>query len=123
MKWWVLAQPPYSPKGSGRHSPRVEPFNQGDRPPDAENPWSQYRQRLGGQARPRAQSRCIQVKQEQHECGPPDLPTIEPRLPPPHPDIYILLLLLLKSNPSRQQSKVLYCWRAGEEERQEIKEK
>ena len=35
-KWWVLAQPPYSPQGNRRHSPRVEPFKQGNRPPDVE---------------------------------------------------------------------------------------
>ena len=50
-KWWVLAYPPYSPQGNGKQSPRVEPFKQGDRPPDVEeNPRSWYRQRLGGQA-------------------------------------------------------------------------
>ena len=42
----------------------MEPFKQGDRPPNAkENPGSPYRQRLGGQARPRAYSRYIHVKQ------------------------------------------------------------
>ena len=35
-KWWVLAQPPYYSQGNGRQSSRVEPFNQWDRPPDAE---------------------------------------------------------------------------------------
>ena len=57
-KWRVLAQPPYSMQGNGRQSPRAEPFKMGDRPPDAEeNQGSQYRQRLLGQARPRADSR------------------------------------------------------------------
>ena len=64
-KWGVLAQPPYSPQGNGRQVPRVEPFKQGHRPPDVEeNPGSQYRQKLEGQARPRAHSRYIYVKQE-----------------------------------------------------------
>ena len=63
--WWVLAQTPYSPQGNGRQSPRVEPFNEEDRPPDAEeNPGNRYRLRLGGQARQRAHSRYIHVKQE-----------------------------------------------------------
>ena len=45
-KRWVLAQALYSPQGNRKHSPRVEPFNQGDRTPDPEeNPWSRYRQR------------------------------------------------------------------------------
>ena len=40
-KWRVLAQPPYSPQGSGKQSPRVEPWNQEDRQPGAEeNPGS-----------------------------------------------------------------------------------
>ena len=65
IKWWVLAQPHYSPQGNGRLLPRGEPKNQGDRPHDAEeNPGSRYRQRLGAQARPRAHSRYIHVKQE-----------------------------------------------------------
>ena len=52
-KWWVLAELPYSPQGNGMQSPRVEPFNQEDRPPyTEENPENQYSQRLGGQARP-----------------------------------------------------------------------
>ena len=39
-KWWVLAQSPYSPQGQGRRqSPRVEPWIQGDRQPDAEEKW------------------------------------------------------------------------------------
>ena len=45
--WSVLAQPPYSPQGNGKQSSRVEPFNQGDRPPDTkESPGSWYFQRL-----------------------------------------------------------------------------
>ena len=28
-KWLVFAQPPYSPKGNRRQSPRMEPFNKG----------------------------------------------------------------------------------------------
>ena len=39
---------------------------------------------------PRAHSRYIHVKQEQHGRGPSDPPTIEPRLPPPL--IYISML-------------------------------
>ena len=40
-KWWVLARPPYSLQGYRRQSTRVEPFNHGDRPPEAEeNPGS-----------------------------------------------------------------------------------
>ena len=35
-KWWVLMQPPYSLQGNGRQLPRVEPFNQRNRPPDVE---------------------------------------------------------------------------------------
>ena len=35
-KWWVLAQPPYYPQESRRQSPRVELWNQDDRPPDVE---------------------------------------------------------------------------------------
>ena len=59
-------------------------WKQGDRPPDAEeNPGSWYRQKLGGQARPRAYSRYIHVKEEYHKRGPPDPPAIEPRLHPP----------------------------------------
>ena len=39
----------------------MEPFNQEDRPPDAEeNPGRRYRQRLGGLARPRAHPTYIQ---------------------------------------------------------------
>ena len=54
-----------SPQENGRQSPRVEPFNQGDRPPDAEeNPGSPYNQRLGGQTRPGTRSKYINVKQE-----------------------------------------------------------
>ena len=52
-KFNVLAQAPYSLQGNGRQLTRVEPFNQRDRP--EENP---------GQARPRAHSKLIQVKQE-----------------------------------------------------------
>ena len=64
-KWWVLAQLPYAPKGNRRQSPKVEPFNQGDRLPDAEeNLGSQYHQRLGGQVRLQAHSRYIYIKQE-----------------------------------------------------------
>ena len=64
-KGWVLSQPPYSSEGNRRQSPRVEQFNQGDRAPDAEeNAGSWNRQRLGGQARPRAYSRYIHIKQE-----------------------------------------------------------
>ena len=75
---------PFSLQGNGRHSPRVEPLNQGDRLSEAEeNRGSRYSQGLGEQARPRAHSRFIHVKQEYHDRGPPDLPTIEPRLPPP----------------------------------------
>ena len=37
--------------------------------------------------------------------------------------IIIYYLLLLKGNPSRQDSKVLYCWGVREEERQEMMEK
>ena len=38
----------------------MEPFNQGDRPPDAEeNRRSRYGQRLGGKARPLAHSKYI----------------------------------------------------------------
>ena len=33
------------------------------------------------------------------------------------------LLLLLRSNPSKQHAKVLYHWGSGEKERQAIKEK
>ena len=63
--WWVLAQLLYSPKGNGRHSPRLELFKQGDRAHDVkENPGSWYCQGLGGQARPRAHLRNIHVKQE-----------------------------------------------------------
>ena len=40
-QWWVLAQVPYSPQGNRSQSPRVGPWKQGDRPPDAEaNPES-----------------------------------------------------------------------------------
>ena len=89
-KWWVLAQPPYSPQENGRQLPWVEPCNQGDKLPDAEeNARSRHRQRLGGQARPRAHSRYIHVKQEWYERGPKDPPTIESRLSPPH--IYICI--------------------------------
>ena len=43
----------------------MEPFNQVDRLPDAEeNPGSRYRQIPEGQARPRARFRYIHVKQE-----------------------------------------------------------
>ena len=64
-KWWVLTQNHYSPQGNGRQSPKVEPFKKLDIPPDAEeNPGSRDRQRLGGQARTRAYSRYIHVKQE-----------------------------------------------------------
>ena len=60
-----LDQALYSSQGNGRQSPRAEPFNQGYRLPDAEeNPGSGYRQRLGGEARPRAHTRYIHVKQE-----------------------------------------------------------
>ena len=59
-KWWVIAQPPYSSQGNGRQSPG---WNQGDRTPDTEeNPGSHYRQKMGVQARPRAHSRYIHVK-------------------------------------------------------------
>ena len=65
--------------------PRVEPLNQGNRPPDVEdNQGSWYRQRLGGQPRPSAHSRYIHVKQELHERGTLGPPTIEPTLLPPH---------------------------------------
>ena len=64
-KWWVLALPPNSPHGNGRQSPKVEPFKQGDRPPNAEkNSGRWYSQRLGGQARLWAYSRYIHVKQK-----------------------------------------------------------
>ena len=54
-------------------------WNHGDRLLDAEEkPGSRYRQSLGGQARPQAPSRYVHVKQEEHEFGTPDLPTIEP---------------------------------------------
>ena len=47
-KWWVLAQPPYSPQGNGRQLIRVELFKQGDRPPDAEeNPWEPVLSKFG----------------------------------------------------------------------------
>ena len=40
-------------------------WNQGERPPDAENhPGSRYHQKLGGQGRPWAHSRYIHVKQK-----------------------------------------------------------
>ena len=43
-KWWVLTQSRYSPQGNGRQSPWVEPWNQGDTPPNAEeNPGSRFR--------------------------------------------------------------------------------
>ena len=35
-RWWVLVQTPYSLHENGRQSPRVESWNQGDKPPDAE---------------------------------------------------------------------------------------
>ena len=61
-RWWVLANPPYSPQENGRQSPWVE---LGGRPPDLdENPGSQYLQRLGGRARPQVHSRYIHLKQE-----------------------------------------------------------
>ena len=48
-KWRVLAQLPYSPQENWSQSPSVEPFNQGDGPPDAEeNPGTWLRQRLEG---------------------------------------------------------------------------
>ena len=53
------------PQGNGRQLPMVEPYNQGDSPPDAEeNPGSWYSQRPGGNARPRALSRYSHIKQE-----------------------------------------------------------
>ena len=62
----------------------MEPFKW-DRPPDAEeNPGSRYRQRLGGQARPRVHSRYIHVKQELTRAQAREPPTIKPRLPPPN---------------------------------------
>ena len=64
-KWWVLAQPPYPQQENGGQSRRVEPFNQGDRPLDAEeNPGSQYHRRLEGQARAWAHSTYIHIKLE-----------------------------------------------------------
>ena len=61
-KLWVLAQPPYSLQENRRQLPRVEPWNQGDRLPVAEeNPGSRYGQRLGVQARLWAHSRYIHL--------------------------------------------------------------
>ena len=81
----VLAQPPFSPQGNKRKSPKVELWNLGDIIPDEEeNQGGRYRQRFVGQARPRSLSRYIHVKQEQHDRGPPDPPTIKPRLTPTH---------------------------------------
>ena len=60
-KWRVIAKPPYSRKREAVIF-RVEPFNQGDRPPNVEeNPGNRYRQMLKGQARPRAHSRYIHI--------------------------------------------------------------
>ena len=59
-----------------------------DYPTRMKTQGTRYRQMLGGEARPRMQSRYIHVKQE-HERRRPDPPTIEPRLLPSH--IYILL--------------------------------
>ena len=74
-KWWVLDHPPYSPSIKREVVTRVE--TDGDRPPEAEeNPWSRYRQRLGGQTRPRAHYRYIHVKEE-HERGSPDPRTVD----------------------------------------------
>ena len=80
-KCWVLVESPYSPQGTGRQLPRVEPGGETTR--CGGEPGCRYHQRLGGQARARAHSRYIHVKQEQHERGSPDSPTIEFRLPLP----------------------------------------
>ena len=62
----------------------MEPWNQGDSQPDAEeNPGSRCRQKLGGQERLRTPSKYIHVKQEQHVPEPPDNSKIEPKLPHP----------------------------------------
>ena len=39
-KWQVLAQSPYFLQGNGRQSARVELWNQGDRPADMEENFS-----------------------------------------------------------------------------------
>ena len=58
-KWWVLAEPPYSPQGKGKRLQREEPFNQGD------STGRRYCQRLGGQERSGAHfSRYIHLTQE-----------------------------------------------------------
>ena len=45
-------------------------WNQGDRPPNVEDsPGNRFRQRLGGQVRPRTHSRYIHVKQELYDRG------------------------------------------------------
>ena len=93
-KWKVLAQSPYSLQGNRRKSPRVEPWNQWDRSPDAEkNPGSRYRQSLGEHARLWAHSKYIHVKQEKHDRGFPNPSTIEHRLPSPHIYIYFYLFI------------------------------
>ena len=72
-------------KETGMQSPRMETWNQGDRPPDAEeNPGTRYLQRLEGIARPRVHSRYIHGKQDNTSAGPLTPPKkTEPRLPPP----------------------------------------
>ena len=65
-------------------------WNRGETPPDAEeSPGSRYRQRLGAQAKPRAYSRYIHVKQEEHERRLPFFLSFlfSYRPPPPHSDI------------------------------------
>ena len=87
-KWWVLAQPIYSPQGNERKFPGRNPS---DRTLNAEdNPG-----RLGGQDGPRAHSRYIHVQQEWHDCGPYGPPTNKPKLPPPHIYIYIYIFFLI----------------------------
>ena len=82
----------------------MEPFNQGYRSPDAEeNPGSWYHQRLGCQARPRAPTTYIHVKQG-HEHRPLDPPTFEPRLPSPH--IYTVYIYIYKKGKIRKSNVV-----------------
>ena len=76
----------------------MEPFNQGDRPPDAGEPRKPVSSKTGRQARPRAYSRYIPIKQEYHERRPPDLPPTEPRLPPPCRE-FIDKIFILKTIP------------------------
>ena len=75
----------------------IQAGNQQDKLPDMEDySRSWYRQRLGGQARPRAHSRYIHLKQEWHERGFLDRQQMNLDFPHPAEVEYVRREVLLK---------------------------